>query len=131
MKSIIIDTMNIEKEDIVSVFVTLCLLLVWYVTLSLFNYPLLSIAILWIGMIVLTITYYVVYKRKKRDMRLLKIRFFVSAVPIYSVLVFYVYILLYGKGMSGDFRLLPIGIIFTMLLLNAGVVYVYSRRIKI
>jgi len=37
--------------------------------------------------------------------------------------------LLYGKEVSGSFRLLPIGIIGTMLLLNAGVVYLYSRRI--
>jgi hypothetical protein len=56
-------------------------------------------------------------------------RFFVSSVPIYSALVFYVYILLYGKGVSGVFRFLPIGIIGTMLLLNAGVVYFYTRRI--
>jgi len=80
-------------------------------------------------MIVLSIIYYVVYRKKKRDMKILKIRFFVSAVPIYSALVFYVYILVYGKGISGGFRLLPIGIIGTMLLLNAGVVYFCTRRI--
>jgi hypothetical protein len=62
-------------------------------------------------------------------MRLFKIRFFVSAVPIYPTLVFYVYLLLNGKEVSGVFRLLPIGIIGTMLLLNAGVVYFFSRRI--
>ena len=56
-------------------------------------------------------------------------RFFVSVVPIYSALVFYVYILLYGKEISGGFRLLPIGIIGTMLFLNASVVYFYSRRV--
>jgi len=56
-------------------------------------------------------------------------RFFISAIPIYSALVFYVYILVNGKEVSAGFRLLPIGIIGTMLLLNAGVVYFYSRRI--
>jgi len=125
----IIDTMDIQKEDIVSVIVTLCLLFVWYLTLLLFNYPLVSLLILWVGMIVLSIVYYIIYRKKKRDMRIFKIRFFVSAVPIYSALVFYVYVLLYGKEVSGSFRLLPIGIIGTMLLLNAGVVYLYSRRI--
>ncbi|MCJ7572512.1 MAG: hypothetical protein MUO82_11680 [Candidatus Thermoplasmatota archaeon] len=121
--------MDIQKEDIVSVIVTLCLLLTWYITLISFNYPLISILILWVGMIVLSIIYYIVYRKKKRDMRILKTRFFVSVVPIYSALVFYVYMLLYGKEISGDFRLLPIGIIGTMLFLNASVVYFYSRRI--
>ena len=121
--------MDIKKEDIVSVIITLCLLLVWYLTLILFGYPLISIAILWIGMIFLSITYYFVYSKKKRDMRILKIRFFVSALPIYPALAFYVYMLLNGEEVVGVFRLLPIGIIGTMLLLNASVVYFYSRKI--
>jgi hypothetical protein len=78
-------------------------------------------------MIVFSIVYYIVYRKKKRDMRILKMRFFVSAVPIYSALVFYM--LLYGKEISGSFRLLPIGIIGTMLFLNASVLYFYSRRV--
>ncbi|DAC72187.1 MAG TPA: hypothetical protein DSN98_06575 [Thermoplasmata archaeon] len=122
--------MEIKKEDIVSVIITLCLLFVWYLTLNLFNYPLISLLILWVGMIVLSITYYMVYKTKKRDMRLLKLRFLISAVPIYSALLFYVYILFNGKEVSGVFRLLPIGIILTMLFLNAGVVYFYSRPLQ-
>ena len=121
--------MDIQKEDTVSVIITFCLLLIWYVTLISFDYQFLSISILWVGMIVLTIIYCIIYHKKKRDMRILKTRFFVSVVPIYSALVFYVYILLYGKEISGSFRLLPIGIISTMLLLNASVVYFYSRRI--
>jgi peptidoglycan biosynthesis protein MviN/MurJ (putative lipid II flippase) len=123
------EKMNIQKEDTASVIITLCLLLVWYFTLILFNYPLISISILWVGMIVLSILYYIVYRKKKRDMRIFKIRFFVSAVPIYPTLVFYVYLLLNGKEISDGFRLLPIGIIGTMLLLNACVIYFYSRRI--
>lgn len=118
--------MDIRKEDTASVIITLCLLLVWYLTLILFNYPLISVSIIWIGMILLSIIYYIVYRKKKRDMRIFKIRFFVSAVPIYPTLVFYVYMLLNGREVSGIFRLLPIGIIGIMLLLNAIVVYIYS-----
>ncbi len=121
--------MEIEKEDVISVIITLCLLLVWYLTLILFNHPLISISILWVGMIVLSIVYYIVYKKKKRNMRILKIRFLVSALPIYPALGFYVYMLLNGKQLSGIFRLLPTGIIGIMLLLNAVVVYFYTRKI--
>jgi hypothetical protein len=35
--------------------------------------------------------------------------------------------LLIGKEVSGIFRLLPIGIIGTMLLLNAAVIFYYSQ----
>ena len=121
-------SMDIQKEDVASVMVTFCLLAMWYLTLLLFNFPLMSVSILWIGMIVLSLLYLVVYRKKKRDMRLFKIRFIVSAVPIYPALILYVYFLVTGKGLSGGFRLLPIVIIGTMLLLNAGVVYVFSRR---
>ena len=121
--------MDIQKEDIVSVIVTLCLLFAWYVTLITFNRPLISLVILWVGMVILSIVYYVVYRRKKRDMKVFKMRFFVSAIPIYSALALYVYLLVYGKQMPTGFRLLPIGIIGTMLLLNAGVVYLYSRKV--
>ena len=123
----ILKKMDVQKEDTASVIITLCLLLIWYLTLVLFNYPLASFLFLWVGMIVLSIVYYIVYKKKKRDMRIFKIRFLVSAVPIYSALIFYVIVLLYGKGMPSIFRFMPIGIIGTMLLLNAGVVYCFSR----
>ena len=120
--------MDIEKEDVISLLITFCLLSVWYLTLMVFNYPLLSIGFLWIGMTVLSLVYFVVYRRKKRDMRIFKIRFIVSVIPIYSALLFYVYGLLSGHGASGAFRLLPIVIIGTMLFLNATVVYLYSRK---
>jgi hypothetical protein len=122
-----VEDMDIQKEDIISVIVTFCLLFTWYVTLVSFNYPLLSLLVLWVGMVVLTIVYYLVYRNKKRDMKIFKMRFIVSALPIYTALAFYVYLLLEGKHVSGVLRLLPIGIIGTMLLLNAGVVYYYTR----
>ena len=120
--------MEIELEDIISVIVTFCLLFTWYVTLLIFNYPLYSIMILWIGMIVLSIIYVVVYRKKKRDMRVLKIRFLVSILPLYSALFFYVYILVSGDELFTVFRFLPVGIIGTMLVLNASVVYFFSQR---
>jgi len=119
--------MDIRKEDTASVIITLCLLLIWYITLVIFNYPLLSVSILWSGMILLSIIYYFVYRKNKRDMKIFKMRFFVSAIPIYPALAFYVYMLLSGRQISGVLRLLPIGIIGTMLILNASVVYFCSR----
>ena len=121
-------TMDIKIEDAVSVMVTLLLLAVWYYTLIIFNYPLISVLILWIGMITLSIIYYYVYKKKKRDMKIFKIRFLVSAVPIYPVLIYYVYSLSIGKGLPKELRLLPFFVVFTMLILNAIVVYIYDKK---
>jgi hypothetical protein len=120
--------MDIQKEDIVSVLLTLLLLFIWFSTLVIYNYPLLSIAILWIGMIVLSIVYVIVYKRKKRDMRIFKIRFLVSALPIYPVLAYYVYSLTIGNGLPQELRLLPFFVVFTMLFLNAAVVYIFDNK---
>jgi multisubunit Na+/H+ antiporter MnhB subunit len=126
----ILQNMDVQKEDMASVIITLCLLATWYITLLLYNHPLLSLLILWVGMILLSIIYTIIYWKKKRDWRIFKIRFLVSVVPIYSTLLFYVYVLLYGKDIPGFVRYLPIGIIGTMLLLNAGVVYWFSRHKK-
>lgn len=120
--------MEIHKDDTISVIITLLLLLVWYVTLTIFNYPLISIAILWTGMILLSIVYFYIYKKKKRDMKIFKTRFIVSALPIYPVLGAYVYFLIVGEGLPGQLRLIPLFVVFAMLILNASVVYYYSKK---
>jgi LPXTG-motif cell wall-anchored protein len=120
--------MNIEKEDVISVIVTLLLLGVWFITLSIYNYPLISVLILWIGMIILSIAYFYVYKKKNKDNRIFKIRFLVSAVPIYPVLIYYVYSISIGNGLAGKLRFIPFFVIFLMIILNASVVYYYDKK---
>jgi hypothetical protein len=120
--------MDVQREDIVSVIITLFLLGIWYLTLKLFNYPLISISILWTGMIVLSIVYFYIYKKKNRDMKLFKTRFLVSAIPIYPILGAYVYFLIIGEELPNEFRLLPFFVIITMLILNASVVYISSKK---
>ena len=120
--------MDVQREDIISVILTLALLAVWFVTLLLYNNPLVSVSLLWIGMIVLSIVYIIIYKRKKREMKILKIRFLVSAVPVYTVLIYYIYNLSIGEGLPKYLTFLPFFIVFLMLILNAIVVYIYSGR---
>ena len=121
------DLMNIHKEDVISVIVTLLLLGIWFVTLLIYNHPLISVTILWIGMIILSIVYFFIYKKKNRDMKIFKIRFLVSAVPIYPVLIYYVYSLSIGDGLPEEMRLIPFFIVFAMLFLNYIVVYIFDR----
>ena len=112
----------------ISVIITLLLLLIWYLTLITFHLPIISILILWMGMILLSITYFFNYKKKKRDMTVFKYRFLISALPIYPTLAFYVYRLMNGKSMQDQFLYLPVLVIFTMLTLNAIVVYSFDKR---
>ena len=104
------------------------LLALWFFTLYIYDYPLLSVSILWIGMILLSFGYLYVYKKKNRNMKVLKIRFLVSAVPIYPVLLYYVYRLIIGNGLLGELRLLPFFVVFAMLFLNTIVVYIFGRN---
>jgi hypothetical protein len=61
-------------------------------------------------------------------MRIFKIRFLVSALPIYPVLAYYVYSLTIGNGLPQELRLLPFFVVFTMLFLNAAVVYIFDNK---
>ncbi len=123
-----LNSMNIQKEDIISVIATLLLLAIWFFTLIIFNYPLISISILWFGMILLSIIYFFIYKKNKRDMKILKIRFLFSAVPIYPVIIYYIYSISIGDGLPNNLRLLPFFIVFIMLFLNAVIVYIFDRK---
>jgi hypothetical protein len=120
--------MDIQREDIISVIITLFLLLIWYLTLKLFNLPLISVSILWVGMISLSLVYYYVYKKKNRDMRIFKIRFMVSALPIYPILAYYVYSLIFYGSLPDQLRLIPFFVILAMLILNAIVVYIFDKK---
>ena len=121
--------MGLEKEDRMSLIVTFILLAVWFITLTLFDLQLLGIVTLWSGMITLSIVYYFIYSRKKRNMKILKYRFLGSTVLIYPVLFYYVFILLERGVIVGSFRFLPFFIIFSMLLINSLIIY-YFKIIK-
>ena len=120
--------MKIEIEDAISVLVVLILLGVWYVTLVVFNSPLHSIGFLWISMTLLSILYVYVYKKRKRDLKVLKIRFFLTALPLYPVLIYYLYKLVADKNLPTGQLFLPVGIIFTVLTLNALTVFKYEIK---
>lgn len=68
--------MKIEKEDIVFGALALLSLIIWFLSLLIFGNPLVSIVSLWTVVIILSIAYIYVYKRRGRNMKILKIRFF-------------------------------------------------------
>lgn len=122
--------MEIKNEDIIFGSIILILLGIWYLTLILFDYPLLSIILLWTGMIVISLLYVQVYKKAKRDKKILRKRFFISAIPIYPMLIYYIYKLVIEGNLPQEQKYLPFFIVMSMLILNAIVLYIYEVRKK-
>jgi len=120
--------MEIKNEDIIFGSIILLLLGIWYLTLILFDYPLLSIIILWTGMIIISLTYVQVYKKSNRDLKILRRRFFISAIPIYPMLLYYIYKLVIDGNLPQEQKYLPFFIVMSMLVLNAIVLYIYEVR---
>ena len=119
---------KIETEDLVFGALAIILLGIWYLTLLLFDYPLISIIFLWTAMVLLSIMYVQVYKNKKRDMKVLRKRFFVSAIPIYPMLAYYVYKLVIDRDLPQEQKFLPFFILMAVLILNAIVLYFYEIK---
>jgi hypothetical protein len=120
--------MNIQNEDIIFGSIILVLLLIWYLSLILFDYPLMSIIFLWTGMIIISLLYVRVYRKTKRDIKVLRKRFFASAIPIYPMLIYYIYKLIIEGNLPQEQKYLPFFIVMTMLFLNAVVLYFYEVR---
>jgi hypothetical protein len=122
--------MKIEIEDTISGIMVLIFLVIWYLTLVFFDSPLMSLGFLWISMTLLSIIYVYIYKKRKRDVKVLRIRFFVTAIPLYPVLSYYVYKLVVEQNLPRGQLFLPLGIIFTVLILNALVIFQYEIKKK-
>jgi len=70
-----------------------------------------------------------VYKKRKRDLKVLRIRFFfLTAFPLYPVLIYYYYKLVADKNLPTGQLFLPVGILFTVLTLNALTVFKYGIK---
>lgn len=120
--------MDIETEDFASVMLILMLLALWFLTILKFISPLLSIIILWIGMTLISVGYSIIYKRKNRNMRTLKIRFLVSVVISYPFLIYYLYRLSTGCDLPREQQLLSFCFVLSILILNAIVEYISGRK---
>ena len=76
--------MKISIEDTISEIVVLIFLVVWYLTLVGFDSPLMRLCFLWISMTLLSIVYVYIDKKRKRDLKVLRIRFFCNCNPSLS-----------------------------------------------
>jgi hypothetical protein len=79
-------------------------------------------------MIIISLLYVRVYRKTKRDIKVLRKRFFASAIPIYPMLIYYIYKLIIEGNLPQEQKYLPFFIVMTMLFLNAVVLYFYEVR---
>jgi hypothetical protein len=120
--------MKIEIEDIIFGSLALISVMIWYFSVLFFEYPLISIIFLWTSMILISVLYIYVYRRKKRNIRILRIRFFVSGIPIYPTMIYYVYRLIFENGLPKGQEFLPLFVILPALFLNGIVLLFYDIR---
>ena len=120
--------MKIENEDIIFGTLAVVLLGIWFFSLLIFDSAFVSIVFLWTSMIILSVLYVYVYRSRKRDIKILRKRFFISAIPLYPMLIYYVYKIVVEQNLPEQQKYLPLFIVFTVLVLNAVVLYFYEIR---
>jgi len=120
--------MKIKIEDII--FGTLAVLSIgiWYFILVISNSPLISIIFLWVAMFSISLLYIYVYKNKKRDKKILRIRFLVSGIPIYPMMIYYIYKIVFDSGIPKDQKFLPVYVLLPALFLNGIILYFYEIK---
>ncbi len=122
--------MKIEIEDIVFGSLALISLAIWYFMLVFSNSPLISVIFLWISMILISILYIFVYRKKKRDKKLLRIRFLASGIPLYPTMIYYIYKIVFSDGLPKNQKFLPLFVLLPALFLNGIILYLYEIRKK-
>jgi hypothetical protein len=120
--------MKIESEDMIFGSLALISVFIWFVSLILFDYPLISIIFLWSSMIIISVLYIIVYRKRKRNLKILRIRFIVSGIPIYPTMIYYIYKLIFDNGLSEEQEFLPLFVIIPALFLNGIILYFYDIR---
>jgi len=121
--------MKIESEDIVFGSLALISLAIWFFSLIFFNYPLISIIFLWSSMIIISVLYIVVYRRRKRNLKILRIRFLLSGIPLYPTMIYYVYKLVFDNGLPKEQEFLPLFVLLPALFLN-GIILLFFDILK-
>jgi hypothetical protein len=122
--------MKIQIEDIVFGSFALISIVIWYFLLIISDYPFISILFLWISMIVISVLYIFFYRKKKRDKKLLRIRFLVSGIPIYPTMIYYIYKIIFNGGLPKDQRFLPLYVLLPALFINGIILFFYEIRKK-
>jgi len=120
--------MKIEIEDIIFGTLALISLGIWFLILILFNSPLKSIIFLWISMILISVLYIFVYRKKKRNKKILRMRFLVSSIPIYPTMIYYIYKIVIDAGIPKSQKFLPLYVLLPALFLNGIILYFYEIR---
>ena len=81
-------------------------------------------------MILISVLYIVVYRRRNRDKKILRIRFLASGIPIYPTMIYYIYKIVFDNGLPKDQKFLPLFVLIPALFLNGIILYFFEMRKK-
>ena len=120
--------MKIYYLDIVFGSFALLTLIIWFITLNIYDNQVLSFLFLWITMLLISVFYVFFYKKSKRKMKILRIRFLLSGIPLYPVMIYFIYRIIIDNGISYEQRFFPLFIMFPALFLNGIALYYYELK---
>jgi hypothetical protein len=118
--------MKIQSEDIIFGTLALISIGIWLLSVIYFDYPLLSVLFLWSTMILITILYIHVYKKRKRDKKIMKLRFYLSGIPVYPSMIYYIYKLIFDNGVPKEQELLPLYVLIPALAINGFILLFFD-----
>jgi hypothetical protein len=119
--------MDIKKEDVIFTFIALVIFALFFFFLINYDSILPGLLILWTGITLFIIVYTYIYKRKNRDMRILKIRF-LFIFPVYPVGLYYHYLINIGYDISIRESLLFYVFLLFLIILSSIVEYLYRKN---
>lgn len=122
--------MKIEIEDLVFGSLAFISLLIWFLIILISNLLLLAIIFLWISMILISLLYIYFYKKNNRNIKLLRVRYIISGIPIYPTMIYYIFSLIVNGELSKGQRFLPFFVLFPSLIINGIILYIWEIRRK-
>ncbi len=120
--------MKIEIEDLVFGSLALVALVIWLLLILIFDFLLIAIIFLWISMISISLLYIYFYKKNNRNIKLLRLRFLISGIPIYPMMIYYIFILIVNNELTSGQRFLPLFVLVPSLVLNGSILYIWELR---
>ena len=121
--------MDTEPEDIVFLVVSLIVIVIAFYFGIIYDSMVATFLIVWVVMLLLTVGHSYIYKRKNRDLNILKIRL-LAVSPIFVILLYFIYLRSIDYDLSKYESFAINGLSLFFLGLSVIGQFIYHRRIQ-
>jgi len=122
--------MKVEIEDAIFFLSVICILILFLFINNILDYVLQSLLLLWIGLSILILTHTYIYIRKRRDLKIEKLRFIISIVPTYIILLYLSRSEILKLNVSKNENII-LAVLIVLLLIISAIAENYVKRKKL